>query len=372
MKALVVNKNDLINNIDIIKKFADKNKNSKKPKIIAVVKGNGYGMGIIKYVEFLKENGINFFAVATLDEALYLRKRGIKDDILMLSSTSIKRDVELLIKYNIILTIGSKEAGNIAQNIAKDMNKKVKVHLKIDTGFGRYGFLYSEKEELVSNIEKWNNLVIDGMFSHLSLAFYDKDKYSEIQFKRFMKCVDFLKQKGIQTGILHICNSSAFFKYENMWLDAVRLGSAFLGRLAIPNKYGLRKIAYLKCGIAEIKTLPKGYNIGYSNSYITKKTTKVAIIPVGYADGFNVSVKNDMFRKRDKLRYIIRDIKDSFKDKNLYVNINDQKCRILGRIGMYHVTVDITGKDIKIDDAAIFDISPMYINTTIKREYKYF
>ena len=90
----------------------------------------------------------------------------------------------------------------------------------------------------------------------------------------------------------------------------------------------------------------------------------------GYADGYNVREQRDMFRKIDRLRYIVRDIKDSFKDKNLYVEIKGMKCRVLGRIGMYHVSVDITGKDVKINDEAIFNVSPMYVDSSIRREYK--
>lgn len=368
MKALVINKKDLTDNIKIIKKIAKETDNN--PKIIGVIKGNGYGIGLVKYADLLIKNGIDFLAVATLDEALYLRKKGITAKILMLSSTSIQKEVELLVENDIIITIGSKQAGEIAEKVATKFKKKVKAHLKIDTGFGRYGFIYSEKQEMLSEIKKWNNIQIEGTFSHLSLAFYNKDKYSKIQFDRFMDCVQYLKQNNVETGILHICNSSAFLKYKYMRLNAVRVGSAFLGRLSIPNIYGLKKIAYLKSNVTEIKTLSKGYNIGYSNSYITKKETKIAIIPVGYADGFNVSVGKDMFRKRDKLRYVIRDIKDSFKDKNLYVEINGMKCRVLGRIGMYHVSVDVTGKDVKINDEARFNVSPMYVDSSIRREYK--
>ena len=365
MKALVIEKDKLKHNIKQIKEIA-----GKETKIIAVIKGNGYGLGIVQYAKTLIDNGIENFAVSTVEEALILRKEGISKKILMLSSTAVKEEIEELVKNDITITIGSKEAGEMAEKIAKEQNKKINVHLKIDTGFGRYGFCYNQKEDMLEEIKKWENLKIEGTFSHFSMSFYEKNEYTQKQYDRFMECVQFLKEKKIETGILHICNSSAFLKFKNMHLDAVRVGSAFLGRIAIPNIYGLKKIGYLKSNITEIKELQKGYNIGYSNSYTTKKTTKVAMVPCGYADGFNVKVDRDMFRPIDKLRYIVRDIKDSFKDKNLYVEINNQKCKVLGRIGMYHVAVDVTNLEAKINDEVKLAVSPMYVDSSIRREYK--
>ena len=372
MKSLLLERKNLKNNINKIKEIInneDKKDNENKIKIIAVVKGNGYGLGLVEYTKFLIDNGINFFAVATVEEAIKLRDSGIKEDILMMSSTAVKKDVERLLENDIILTIGSKEAGDVIDESAKQMGKKARVHLKIDTGFGRYGFIYNEREKMVENIKKWTNIKIEGTFSHLSLAFYGKGKEAQAQFNKFIQCVEVLKMNDIETGMLHICNSSAFLRFKDMHLNAVRIGSAFLGRLSIPNVWGLKKVGYLKSNVAEIKTLPKGYNIGYSNSYVTKKETKIAIIPCGYADGFNVAVSRDMFRKRDKLRYIVRDIKDSFKKQKLFVKINGEKCEILGRLGMYHVTADITNKNIKLNDEALFDVSPMLVDSSIKREY---
>ena len=338
MKTLVVEKQNLKHNLKIIKDITEKN----KTKIIAVIKGNGYGLGLVEYAEFLADNGIEIFAVATVEEAIKLRKNGIKQDILMMSSTAVKEDVEALVENDIIITIGSNEAVEVAEEVAKSKNKKIRAHLKIDTGFGRYGFIYTEKEKILESLKKLENVKIEGAFTHFSIAFFGDGKETQEQFKRFMSTVEYLKKNNVDTGMLHVCNSSAFLRFENMHLDAVRVGSALLGRLAIPNKWGFKKVGYLKSNIAEIKVLPKGYNIGYSNSYQTEKETKIAIVPVGYADGFNVKVDRDMFRPIDRLRYVIRDIKDAFRDKNLYVTINGEKHRVLGRLGMYHVSVDIT------------------------------
>ena len=367
MKALIVEKENLKNNLKIVREIINKDK--KKPKLIAVIKGNGYGLGLIKYANFLIDNGVDFFAVATVEEAIKLRENGITQDILMMSSTAVKEDIELLIKNKIILTVGSKEAGEAIEEIAKNINQKVRIHLKIDTGFGRYGFIYSQKDEMVKTIKKWKNIQIEGIFSHFSIAFYGDGKETREQYDRFMQCINTLKENNIQPGMMHICNSSAFLRFPEMHLDAVRVGSALLGRLSIPNTFGFKKVGYLKSNIAEIKNVPKGYNIGYSNSFTTQKETKIAIVPCGYADGFNVKVDRDMFRAIDKLRYIIRDIKDAFKNKKLYVTINGERCEVLGRLGMYHVSVDVSNRQVKLNDEVHFDVSPMFVDSNIEREY---
>ena len=372
MKALVVERKNLKNNLKIIRGIIsknDKDDNGNRVKIIAVIKGNGYGLGLIKYAEFLIDNGIDFLAVATVEEAIRLRDSGIKVDILMMSSTAVKKDVETLLSKDIILTIGSKEAGDAVEEVASKLGKKARVHIKIDTGFGRYGFVYNKREEMIEQIKSWSNIQIEGTFSHFSLAFYGKGKEAREQFNRFVECVEVLKMNEIQTGMLHICNSSAFLRFKDMHLNAVRIGSAITGRLVIPNVWGFKKVGYLKSNVAEIKILPSGYNIGYSNSYVTKKETKVAIVPCGYGDGFNVKVDRDMFRTIDKLRYIIRDCKDFFKKQQLYVKINGEKCKVLGRLGMYHVTVDITDKNIKINDEVVFEVNPILIDSRITRDY---
>ena len=377
MKSLIVNKEDLKHNIRIIKEIAKDTgrlDNHKNIEIIGVVKGNGYGLGLVPYSKFLIDNGIDFLAVSTVEEAIQLREAKVQARVLMLSSTAIEKDVENLILNDIILTVGSKESVEVVDKLGEKLNKKIKVHLKIDTGFGRYGFCFDEKEKIVEVLNKAKNIEIEGTFSHFTLAFFHNNKFSETQFNRFMDVVEYLKENKVDTGMLHICNSSGFLKFKDKRLNAVRVGSAFLGRLSIPNIYGLKRVGYLKSQVAEIKNMKKGYNIGYSNAYTLRRDSKVAIIPVGYADGYNVRDDRDMFRKLDRLRYIVRDFKDSFKDKSLYVNIKNnqgkyEKCKVIGRLGMYHISVDITGKNILIGANVKLNVNPIFVDSSIRREY---
>ncbi len=328
------------------------------------------GFGLVEYSKFLIDNGIEMLAVATTEDAIALREAGIKEDILMMSSTCIKEDVEILIQNNIILTVGSIEAIKLADELARKYNITIRAHLKIDTGFGRYGFVYSRLEETVAVLREITNIKIEGTFSHFSQAYAKNEKWTNLQFDRFIAATSYLQNHKIETGMLHICNSSAFLRYDNMHLNAVRIGSAFLGRIVVPNTVGLKRIGKFRTQISEIKVLPKGYNIGYSNAFKTKKRTKVAIVPVGYFDGYNVRNYPDSYRFIDKLRYLYNDVKNIFKDKKLKITIGNKKYRLVGKIGMYHMAIDITGSEnIKTNDNIELDINPLYVDSSIRREY---
>ncbi|MFQ9769537.1 MAG: alanine racemase [Clostridia bacterium] len=163
MGILVIEKQDLKHNIKQIKEYAKKD--NEKLKIIAIVKSNGYGLGLEEYANFLIDNGIDYLAVASTDEAIKLREAGIKEDILMMSSTAIEQELEDMVTNNITITIGSTEAKDALIKIIKRINKNPKVHIKIDTGFGRYGYLYTDTEKIIKDIKELQKFVtIEGIF----------------------------------------------------------------------------------------------------------------------------------------------------------------------------------------------------------------
>lgn len=363
MKALEINSKDLEHNINKIKERA------KNSKIIAVIKGNGYGLGLIEFSSFLINRGINYLAVSSVEEALELKVNNLEAKVLCLVATSDEKELEELLDKDIIITIGNYEVARKLNKIAILKNKKAHVHLKIDTGFARYGFRYDNKDNILKTINNCTSLFIDGVFSHFSCAYFKNDNYTRIQFNRFLEVKIFLENNNIKVDMYHICNSSAFLKYDDMFMDAVRIGSAFLGRISVKNEIDLKKIGILKSNIVEIRNVEKNEPIGYSNSEIAKKSIKLAIVPVGYADGFNVGVKNDTFKFIDKIRILKNSLQSFFRNDKIYVLIDGRKYPVIGKVGMNHIAVNISGEDIKLNTEVKLEISPILVSSKIRREY---
>lgn len=332
MKQLVVNKEDLKHNINRIKDYTKKISNDDNYTIIAVVKGNGYGLGLNEYSEVLVENGIKYLAVATFEEAIELRKKQKDVNILMMSPLYNKQELEETVKNNITIAIDSKENAEAVNELAhKGYN--IKVHLKIDTGFGRYGFIYDDYENILNTVQSLKpNVEIEGIFTHCSDAYRKNNKHTLEQFKRFTDVIEKLEANNIKIRLKHICNSPAILNYPEMHLTAARIGSAFVGRVCSENNIGLKKIGELEINIAEVKDIPKGFNISYLNSYKTKDKTRIAIIPIGYLEGYNVTQKTDMFRIADKLRRALHELKSIFKKQKITVVINEKRYNVIGTI----------------------------------------
>ena len=133
-----------------------------------------------------------------------------------------------------------------------------------------------------------------------------------------------------------------------MRLNAARIGSAFLGRVDVQENIGLKKIGELQSQVTEVNVLPKNYNVGYLNTYKTKVETKIAIVPVGHKDGYNITIKEDMLRTVDKLRNLKHQVTGLLKKQTLKITINDKEYDIIGKVGMYHVTVNITESEVEV------------------------
>ena len=370
MKKLIINRKDMKNNLKILRKIlnsAGKDDSGNNTEIIGVVKGNGMGLGLIDYSKFLVNNGINFLAVANTDEAIKIREAGIAEKILNMTPTSNKKELELLLKNDIIITVSSLSQIEIIEKICEEEELKAKAHVKIDTGFGRYGFMYDNFENIIEVFKMCNKIEICGTYTHFARPL--DEKFTNVQFERFLECIKIIKKENYNPGILHCSESTAMLKYNYMNLNAVRIGSFIQGRTLVPIQ-NLKKIGQFITKIEEIKTVPKGYNISYGNMYRTKRETKIAVIPVGYMDGLNMRKARDIFSFKENFKSVGIEIKKFFKDNRLKVTINNKKYDIIGRIGMYHAVIDITGSDnIKIEDEVIVPIEPLQVNSMIRREY---
>lgn len=227
------------------------------------------------------------------------------------------------------------------------------------------GFMYNDSS--IFEAIKFSEFVnITGCFTHFSKP--KDEKWTRLQFSRFNSLFSEIKEINSEIKF-HACGSTAFLKYEDMWLDYVRLGSCLQGRV-LDNSLGLRKIGILTSEIVLIKNIPKGYNIGYSNEYTAKKNMKIAVVNVGYIDGFNLKKERDSFNLKDNFLSILIQIKKMFTDNRLKVKLNENYFYIVGRLGMFHLDIDISNaENIKIGDKVYFDVSPMYVNSNIRREY---
>ncbi len=364
MKKLVVEKEKLLKNVAALKAEAQKT----NTKLIAMLKGNGYGLGLCAFARLLTENGIDTISVCLLEEARTLREGGIDCEILLLSPTCELSEAKEALQLGVTCAVGSEDSCAVLDIAAEQLGIKAKAHLAIDTGFGRFGFLYSEINEAAALLKDTAHIEITGTFSHLSDAFGD-EKNSKLQFERFNTVVEALQEKGLNPGFRHLCNSCGFLRFPAMRLDAARIGSAFLGRLPMQSKLKLEKIAYLESCICETKTLPAGFNIGYANTYKTKRETRIGVVPVGYMDGFGVSKVNDTFRFSDIVRYTLTSVKSLFRDNRIYVKVNGVPCPILGRISMFNIIVDLTDTDAQTGAAVTLSCNPILINASVERKY---
>ena len=266
-----------------------------KKELMAVVKGNAYGHDILEVSSVVLNNGATRLAVARLEEGIFLRKAGITVPILILGLT-LKQQAELLVSYNITPTVCEYEMIEKLSESAIKEDKVVKVHLKVDTGMGRIGIFSHDILRFIKRIRALKNVEIEGIFTHFSVA-DEKDKtYTEKQFRKFMGVLTALEKEGIRIPIKHLGNSATLLDLPHMWLDLVRPGISIYGlypSTEVQKTIKLIPAHSFKTRIVFLKELSMGKSIGYGRTYTTnQRRTKVASLPLGYADGYNRLLSN--------------------------------------------------------------------------------
>ncbi len=325
-----VNRKKAVHNFQEVRRAVGEN-----VKICAVVKADSYGMGSIELSKMYVENGVDMLAVAVIGEAFELRQE-IKDkDILVLGYTP-EEFFDDAINQNITLTIYNYELALKLNEIARGMNKKAKVHIKVETGMNRLGFLPTEENaDKVSEIFKLPNIKLEGAFSHQAKA-DEKDKTTaHKQAKRFIDFIKMLENRNVTIPVKHIANSATIIDLPEYYFDMVRPGIILSGFYPSDevnmDEYKFEICVTLKARVANVKTIEPGEGVGYGHLFSAEKPTVVGTIPLGYADGYSRLLSNKG-----------------------YIIVKGVKCPILGKVCMDQFMVDLSNvQNPQIGDEAI-------------------
>ena len=303
--------------------------------LIAVVKANCYGHGVIDIIPTLLENGVSRFAVAMISEALEIRENNITAPVMILGFTPLYLGEEL-INNDIEQTVYDLDYARELSKIALSLNKKAKIHIAMDTGMGRIGFLPNEKSiDDITEIYSLEGIDVVGIFTHFSTSDEKDKEYSHQQFTKMMSVIDELEKRGIDIPLKHVANSGAIIDLPSTYLDAVRAGVILYGYYPSDevnkSNLALKPALTLKAKIAHVKELESGMYISYNRTFKTSRKSKIATIPIGYADGYIRTLKHDA-----------------------KVIVNGQLAPIVGNICMDQFMIDVTDiGDIKAGDEVI-------------------
>ena len=309
-----------------------KNRVTDKVEIMSVVKSDAYRLGAIPLSFVSKELGIKYYAVATLAEALKLKKEFPFALILVLGYTP-NHLFENAIKNEIRLTIYTLEDAKKLDSTAKDLNKIANIHLAVDSGMSRIGFIPNENSlKDVKNIFELEDIYVEGIFSHFAASESDPD-FTKRQFTSFTNFISEIENLGYKFKYKHIANSSSVLYHREYDLNMVRPGIIQFGYTdseKLPEEFGLKEILSLKAQIASIRTVKRGETVGYERFYKCNKDTKVVTLPLGYADAF-----------------------PRILSEKIEVLINGKRCKQIGLICMDQMMVDATGIDCKVGDEVV-------------------
>ena len=300
-------------------------------KILGVVKADAYGHGMQEVSKAIVDY-VDYFGVASLDEAAGLRKIGIKKPILVIGAI-LPEEIDGVLKFNVIQTVSDLEIPKRLSMLGQLKNKKIKVHVKIDTGMGRLGFWHEEAIDFIKKIAGLKNIIIDGIFTHFPNAESDR-VFTYNQIRYFKRLIEKLLDNSIFIPVKHTANSMGLIDFKDSHMNMVRPGLMMYGiypKGSLMKKILLRPALTLKTKITNLKLMPKGRSISYGRTYMTKKPTKIATIPVGYGDGYSRHFSN-----------------------KAQVLINGIRCPIRGRVCMDMCMIDVGHlKKVKVGDEVV-------------------
>lgn len=325
-----VNLDNLAHNIREVRRLTDSG-----ARVTAVVKANGYGHGSKSIARTFLDNGADRLAVAMLTEALELRRAGIKEDILVLGYTP-RSQYHFLIEEDIIQTIYIYEDGEFLAKMAENFDKTPRIHIKVDSGMGRLGFLPEERSILdIVKLSQLSNLEIEGIYSHFAKADEADKSYSMKQYENFNYVIRELKERGLDIKIKHVSNSAAIIDFKDFNLNMVRGGIMIYGMYpseeVFKDRVDLKPAMKLKARVAHVKTVPAGTGISYGQTFVTEKESKIATIPIGYADGYTRMLTGQA-----------------------EVLIKGKRAKIVGKICMDQCMVDVSHiDDVKVGDELV-------------------
>ena len=266
-------------------------------KLMAVIKTDGYGHGAIPIARELETlDYVYGYAVAAEEEALALRADGIKKPILILGYT-FPEQYEALLQAQITPAIFTMEAAKLLSEAAGRLQVNAHIHIKLDTGMGRVGFLVSEESaDVIAQIAKLPHIMIEGMFTHFAKADETDKTSANRQLSEFLRMAEMLEARGVHIPLKHCSNSAGILDLPQANLDIVRAGITLYGLHPSEEvhleRMDMRPVMSLKSQVAHVKTLPAGYGISYGATYVTPDERRIATIPVGYGDGYARSLSN--------------------------------------------------------------------------------
>lgn len=291
---------------------------SPEVKTMVVVKANAYGHGIIEVSRVLSAEGVDYLGVATVDEAMALRRNGIKKPVLVLGSV-LQDEVEVAIKNNITLTVCDSDllVGRLKKLARKN---KIKVHVKVDTGMGRIGVWHDQAFSFIKSLSATKNIILEGIYTHFSSAGRD-EFFTNYQIEAFEELLAELDKSDIKIPLRHSANSIATVDFKRSHLNMVRPGIIIYGMYPKRDFSGFLKLKpalSLKTKIVYLKEVPAGRSVSYGRTYITERDTNIATLPIGYADGYERILSNKAF-----------------------VLVRGKRARVVGKVTMDQVMIDV-------------------------------